>query len=386
MPLPDYQGGSIVNLMASLIAGLGGTPPAYPRLNDFDTDLIARHRNVVLLVVDGLGYEFLMRHGRGSRLHEHLHSRMTSVFPSTTATAITTFLTGDAPQQHALTGWHMYLRELGTVLAVLPGIPRYGGVGYSQAGIDVEALYAHTPAFDRVPIRSYAISPKRIAHSDYNLAHLGRAQLRVYATLDELFSVIKRTLREREERQYLYAYWPELDHIGHERGIESRQAKAHFAELDAAFARFLEQIRGTDTLVLVTADHGQIDTDESRAIDLEAHPELAQALRVPLCGERRAAYCYLRPNHAERFERYVHEVLGECVALHPSRELIAEGYFGSGRAHPQLAERIGDYTLVMKNNWIIQDQVAGESRYQQIGVHGGTSEQEMYVPLITVSC
>jgi predicted AlkP superfamily pyrophosphatase or phosphodiesterase len=75
---------------------------------------------------------------------------MTSVFPPTTATAITTYLTGDAPQQHALTGWHTWMRELGCVMTVLPGRPRYGGVGYRQAGIDAQRLFDHRILFDRM--------------------------------------------------------------------------------------------------------------------------------------------------------------------------------------------------------------------------------------------
>ena len=52
---------------------------------------------------------------------------LTSTSPTcttATATAITTFMTGLAPQQHGLTGWHVYLKELGCVTAVLPTIVR----------------------------------------------------------------------------------------------------------------------------------------------------------------------------------------------------------------------------------------------------------------------
>jgi hypothetical protein len=51
---------------------------------------------------------------------------MTSVFPSTTASAITAFMTGLAPAQHGLTGWHMHLDEIDQTLAILPLTPRDG--------------------------------------------------------------------------------------------------------------------------------------------------------------------------------------------------------------------------------------------------------------------
>ncbi|HZA28524.1 MAG TPA: hypothetical protein VE735_02825, partial [Gammaproteobacteria bacterium] len=68
-----------------------------------------------------------------------------------------------------------------------------------------------------------------------------------------------------------------------------------------------------------------------------------------------------------------------------SEELIKGGYFGLGPPHPRLQERIGDYTLIMKDGYVIKDWLPGEERYRHIGVHGGMSAAEMYVPLIVVT-
>ena len=121
---PDYEGGSIVNLMASIEAAFGRRA-SYPELRDLASDEIAGARNLCLLVIDGLGWRYLARALGGGALRRHARAAITSTFPTTTATAITTFMTGLAPQQHGLTGWHMYFRELGTVLAVLPFRPRH---------------------------------------------------------------------------------------------------------------------------------------------------------------------------------------------------------------------------------------------------------------------
>lgn len=381
MPLPDYRGASLVNLMASIVRGLGGESPYAP------LELLAPERlhvptNVVLMVFDGLGYETLTRHARGGALHRHLAGRMTSVFPSTTASAITSFLTGDAPAAHGVTGWHMYFKELASVLAVLPGVPRAGGVSYRQAGIDAAQLLGTRPVFSRLAPGSYIVSPQRIARSEFNLAHQGRAELRVYQGLEEMFAVTARTLREHAARKYLYVYWPELDRLGHERGIEHAETLHHLETIDRAFGAFLRAIAGTDTLVLATADHGHIDTTPETTLDLADHPDLADCLILPLCGERRAPYCYVRADRAEDFETYVREALAEMTELHPSRRLIEAGWFGPGRRHPRLQERVGDYVLVMKENYVLKDWLPQEARYSQVGVHGGVSASEMYVPLI----
>jgi arylsulfatase A-like enzyme len=368
--------------MSSLVQALDGPASPYPPLRELPPAKIRDARNVVLMVLDALGHGYLTRTAPASALARRLVGRVTSVFPATTATAITTFLTGEAPQQHGLTGWHMYLRELGVVAAVLPFRARYGGPPFSAAGISAAELFGHVPVFDRIAVASYAVAPEHIIDSDFNAAHRGSARPRPFHTLKAFFQAVAGCLREGGERKYVYAYYPALDTLAHHHGPGSRAVAAHFAEVDAAFAHFLHLIQGTDTLVIVTADHGVIASDASRVIEFEQRPELAATLRLPLCGERRVAYCYVHPDRRAQFERYVAMRLGGYAELIPSARLLAEGYFGFGTPHPRLAERIGDYTLVMKENYQIKDWLLGEPRHVHLGVHGGLSDEEMYVPLI----
>ena len=384
MPLPDYTGASIVNLMSSIATALGDDSAIYPPLRDLPPSALGAGGNVVLLVIDGLGHDYLTQAHPASCLRQHLRAAITSVFPSTTATAITTFLPGLAPQQHGLTGWHMYFKELGSVAAVLPFRARHGGPSLTQAGIEPAALFAHGSLFDRLTVRSFVVAPQRIVHSEFNLAHAGRALARGYGSLRQFFQRIEEALAGSGERRYVYAYYPELDGLAHEHGIASAQVAAHFAELDAAFGEFIGRIQGSGSTVVVTADHGFIDTTPDRMIELEQHPALADTLVLPLCGERRVAYCYVHPHKREQFERYVLEELSECATLFESAELVERGYFGLGEPHPRLLERIGHYTLVMKQNYVIKDWLPNERRHTQIGVHGGVSAQEMMVPLIVV--
>lgn len=378
MSIPDYHGGSIVNLMASLIGALGGEEELYPPLRGLEPKALDT-RNVVLFVIDGLGYEYLLTQRPDGALARHLRARMTSVFPSTTATAITTFLTGTAPQHHALTGWFMYFREIGSIAAVLPYQARHGN---APLAVPPEALLGHVPVFDRMPVRSYAVAPQSIAHSAFNTAHLGRAKLAPYATLEQMFEAVTRIVRTPGERQYVYAYWPELDRLGHKYGMGGHRAAEHLAQLDVAFESFLERIAGSDTSVVVTADHGFVDPTPERTVALEAHPGLAATLVLPPCGEPRVAYCYVSADQREAFVDYVGERLSAYAELYESEFLIDSGWFGLGTPHPRLRERVGDFTLVMKDNAMLESWLLGEKSFRFAGVHGGTSSAEMYVPLI----
>lgn len=380
--LPDYRGGSLVNLMSSIAAALGGSTP-YPPLAALPPAALAGARHVVLLVVDGLGLDTLSRHD--GALRRHLRGSMTSVFPSTTASAIPTFLTGLAPQQHGLTGWNMYFREIGAVIAPLPFRVRTGRHALRDAGVTPATLFGLTPLFDRLPLPCHVVSPRQIVHSDFNVALSGRAQRHGYDSLQEMFEQIAGLVQRDAPRSYVYAYWPQLDSLAHEHGCRSEAVAAAFAELDAAFAALLDLVQRSGSVVIVTADHGFIDTSPADTLDLDDHPALRDTLLLPLCGEPRVAYAYVRCGRAQAFEDTVRAELGDRVDLYRSASLLQQGWLGLGTAHPALADRIGDYVLIPRGNAILRDWLQGEPRHVHIGVHGGTSAPEMRVPLIVAS-
>jgi len=376
--LPDYGGGGLVNLMSSIATALGGTSP-YPPLAALPPHALSGARHLVLLVVDGLGHDYLLE--RDGALRRHLHGRLTSVFPSATASAIPTFLTGLAPQQHGLTGWNMYFREIGAIVAPLPFRARTGRHVLREAGVTPASLFGLTPLFDRLPLPCHVVSPRNIVHSDFNVALSGRAQRHGYETVDELFALIAGLLRS-DAPGYVHAYWPQLDSLAHAHGIRSEPVAAAFAALDAAFDKLLDGVTRSGSRIIVTADHGFIDSPPEQTLDLDDHPALRDALLLPLCGEPRMAYAYVRAGREKQFEDYVRERLADRVHLFKSDVVLQAGWLGPGAAHPGLRDRLGDYVLIPRGRAILRDWLKGEERYTHAGVHGGLSEAEMRVPLV----
>lgn len=385
---PDYQGQGILNLMSSIIRARGGRSTHAP-LGLLPVEEIGTANNIVLLVIDGLGSDWLLKHSPDGILARHFRGRLTSVFPPTTAAAISTYLTGEPPLHHGLTGWYTYLRELGTVMTVLPGTPRYGGVAYSRAGVDPQQLFVSTPIFDRIETESTCVSPSFIAFSDFNRAHTGRARIVPFEGLEDLFRQTLRVLRPSwlwgrstsDAQRYVYLYWPQLDMIGHVTGMWSKRALDHLAEIEQALERFVKAAQGTDTTLLICADHGQIDSAPEDEINLADHPRLSDCLLLPLCGEPRAAFCYLRSGREQGFLDYCGDVLGSLVDVIPSRQLVDEGFFGIGERHPDIMDRVGDYCILPRGTRTIRDLLLNEHPHPQIGVHGGLSEDELFVPL-----
>ncbi len=382
--LPDYDGGSLVNLMASVLGAFGAAPER-PQLRKLPAADLAAARHVVLLVVDGLGYRYVERHAApGSALRRHLRGSLTSVFPSTTATAITALHTGLAPREHGLTGWFTWLGEAG-VTAVLPFRRREGGVPLGALGVAPADVFVGPPLFDRLQAETWVVSPRSIIDSDYNRAHCGGARRVGYGELEELFGLAAAAVRESRGRAYVYAYTPEFDAMAHVFGVGSRQCLDVLRRVEAGFEALLAALAGTDTAIVVTADHGFIDTVPERRLDLADFPALAELLDAPLWGEPRVAFCRVRPGAADEFGRRAGELLGGMARAYPSAELVEAGWFGPAPSHPRLAERVGDWTLVMERDYTLRDWLAGERRFVQVGIHGGVSEDEMLIPLVAVN-
>jgi hypothetical protein len=107
---------------------------------------------------------------------------------------------------------------------------------------------------------------------------------------------------------------------------------------------------------------------------------------MPLTGEPRVAYCHVRSGWGERFEQRFEEAFGGAATLYSSEALVETGWFGPGLEHARLLDRVGDYTAVCGPGRILVDNLPGAQRFEQLGVHGGSSEEELQVPLIAVRC
>ena len=379
---PDFSGRGIVNLMSSIGSAVGFSSP-YVQLEGELHPSLQESRNIVLLIVDGLGYNYLKHNGKGTLLERHLKQSITSVFPPTTATAMSTYYTGLAPQQHALTGWWVYLREYGLVSRILGFC---NAVDWNTIGTDISNVIDVQLVFRATKKEHSLVMPDRIFDSVFTKYIASNSRRLGYSDLDNLFDCLSSAIASKNKGNFVQAYWPELDAISHLLGASSDEAKQHLHEFDSVLTEFIEKIQGTDTTLVVTSDHGFHDTQADSIIHTRDHPELERYLSLPLCGDTRGVFCYVRPSEVKKFERYISENLDHACSMRKSKDLINENWFGLFDPNPKLFNRVGDYTLFVKEKSAFLNSYPGFEAPNLVGHHGGTTEDEMLVPLVVIDC
>jgi predicted AlkP superfamily pyrophosphatase or phosphodiesterase len=368
--------------MSSITSVLGVDNPYRPLQSDTLSDL-SDYDNLVLLVVDGLGYNYLSERGSGTLLKQSTKEPLTSVFPPSTGSAITTFFTGLAPQQHAVTGYYVHLHEFGIMSKILPFTSAFD---WKVLDVDISKVIDVENQFQRINREYHAILGNQIVDSIFTRYMTGNANRIGYHDLHSFFQSIEEIIKSSTKLKYVYAYWPELDDINHGYGSDSEKSQKHLHEFDQSLKEFIDKIQGTNTKLIITSDHGFNNVELDKLIYMHDHPRLMDYLTVPVCGDSRTNYYYVRPSKTNKFERYVAENLGHACDLFVSNDLVVDNWFGLFEPNPKLDSRIGDYTLIFKDGFSILNSFPGFTPPKFIGHHGGTTEDEVMVPLITFDC
>lgn len=239
---PDYNGGSILNLVATIQSACGSEASGRAQpCRALSAERLSKAPKIVLLVIDGLGADFLERRGGGSVIDQCCVGSLTSVFPSTTASAITTLLTGLPPAIHALTGWHVYFEELDDCLACLPLTSRAPrAVPWAAADLPGQ-LFSHRGMFRDLARRSVVISPHAIANSPFNRFHTEGAELRGFDSMAEMFEHISEVLDDTAGPSFTYAYYATFDALAHRYGSTSDAVGRCYDRLDEELGRLIER-------------------------------------------------------------------------------------------------------------------------------------------------
>ena len=364
--LPDYGGACLSEVVPALyrrreLAEAGELPAWLPTV-------VAEARQVVLLVLDGLGWRQLTERRRlAPTLSAMSGGPITSVAPTTTATALTSIATGCAPARHGIIGY-----RLATARGILNVLRWTAGGKDARASVPPERL-RRAEAFcgHRPPV----ITRAEFAGSGFTEAHLHGVPLVGWRAPSSISVEIARALRGGAE--LVYAYYDGIDKIAHEYGLHEH----YDAELTAADRLVADAIEALvpGAALLVTADHGQVEVARQPVVlDEDLVCEVAL-----LSGEGRFRWLHARPGRDGALLAACRERYSSIAWVRHREELVAENWFG-GELAPEVAALLGDVALVASAPVAFYDPAdSGELRL--ISRHGSLTADEVLVPLLAAA-
>lgn len=362
---PDFNN-NIINISAT-IAEFLGCPNDKPILPDLAKELKKGYKNVVFLILDGMGINPVNKNlADNSFLKRNIKQVLTSVFPSTTTNATTTFLTNKYPMEHGWFGWSLYFEDLQKAVDIYLDTDSYTGEpiekGYVEKVLPIEPYYkkAKTDYTTNVVVPDFW-------HNDEVNRH-------TWNTFDEMFKHIE-NICQKAGKQFIYTYCSEPDSTMHRYGVSSTQAHQVINALNDGIEALYAKL--TDTLFIITADHGQIDVDGY--VEIYKDHELLSMLEWPQFLEPRALAFKVKENCHSDFVELFYKKYGADFALFKVEDLIQGNYFG-GNLVNEHAKLLGDYIAVGTTNKIMKP---NELCHDFKGHHTSLTE-EMEVPLIVI--
>lgn len=200
-------------------------------------------RRVIVVVLDGLRPDAIDRfdlvHVRRLMAHGAFSRTATTIAPSITTAAMTSLLTGVAPERHGIVTDKLFIPNVASSLVPLPELLMRNGFPSSGFMAEVPTLFRGIA--NRVG--------RRLGFGTTSFA--GK-------TAPEILLAARSTLRAQRRGLILF-HWPDADRAGHQRGWMSSVYEEACHALDGTLGMLNALAQVSDnpsTLLIACADHG----------------------------------------------------------------------------------------------------------------------------------
>lgn len=356
-PSPPWIGSILPAVTNALGAATGPSPLSLPEA-----------RSAIVIMVDGLGWELLSEwrgHARTAASFLGDGRALSTCLPSTTAAALTSFTTGKYPGATRMMGYSvLWEEEVMNLLAFAPGVD-------PAAWQPEETVFT---ALTRTHVTPYVVTAPKFANSGLTRAAFRGGIFVGRETLSERFAAA-RQIASREPA-LVYVYWSDIDHVGHAEGPGSPGWLQALEDFDRTLGDFLRDVP-SDTLVVLTADHGMVRTGER--IDIADVPALSTGVRA-LAGEGRAVHVHAEPGQEDEVRaRWTDSLAGLGAVIPPERYADV---FGAGKGN----ELLGAAVALLRGDKVVVDSRTQNPRMIAMrGVHGSFTSAETTIPLLLLA-
>lgn len=357
--IPDYSGGSLLNLVAEIELRLTGSARA-AGLHSRLADQIPAADTYVLLLFDGLG-DHQLGHPTAASLRAARTASLDAVFPATTSVNLATVVTGMAPAAHGLIAHQLYIPAVDRVVNTLKWTTPWG----DPVEIDHQTFLPAPNLFER--LRAAGIEPITVQPGNFEDSLLSRVLYRGgrYEAAWTVGEIIDATVQlAGVGGRFIFTYFPNVDVTAHVNGQDS----AEYADALSTAAAIWDRIAAllpANAVMLGTADHGHIDYAEQDKVFIPHRPG------PEFYGDPRAVLI-----------RRVDEELSASLSGLPGRVIETSEYrawLGPGPDHPDLAGRLPETVLLADPGRLLIPRFMDR---RLTGYHGGLAKAELRIPLL----
>lgn len=389
---PNYEKANIVKLYEEVflpILGLGGRPLSK------EVSRFVEAQRLVVVFLDGLGYNHLLLWSkRIKRLSELLSRgellRITTTFPSSTATALISATRGLEPIEHGVVGYFCFIKEVGAVCRMLEYSPATSQEWNElEASVPTNSLVGGSTVFEKLRRRGVktlmACRKWYVGSAFHKLISKGAEPLPFAELADAMVSLAK-AISSEEQPLLAALYWEGLDSVGHTYGPSSPE---YGAELEAVawslrelFANRVSANAREESILVVVSDHGMVDTSPAHKVMLNKITGLMEKLEAPPMGDFRATLLRTKPGQEEAVAKLMSEKLGDRVEAVLAENAVDEGLYGRRKPSPLFLDQLRGVLAVPKDPTVlVYPYTKREADMVCYGHHGGLSPDEIYIPL-----
>ena len=373
--LPNYDN-SILNLITSILKHYK-VKTKYNGLTKIDGFLNNNYKNIVLMVLDGMGHNLIQQISSTGFFCQNEVAYITSVCPSTTTAALTTYYSGKPPIETGWIAWSQYFKEYGRAIDLLPGTDSYTHILPKDARLNIYDLISYKTIFEQIEesspdVNAYEIIPGYCKPKC-------RKNLRADNIKDMCEYIL--SLCGNKERNFIFAYNDHPDKILHKKGCGSIEVKDFILDSEKLIQDMCKNLE--NTLLIISADHGHNDIKEHyNILDLK---EIQDCLIMPATLESRAVSFWVKENRKKDFENIFEKQFKDKFILYTKEEFLKNNLLGFGNTHPKIDDFIGNYIAISISDAIIKLETnISTEKPNKLSTHCGFTSNEMLVPVIVI--
>ena len=356
--VPDYEGGSLVNLVAELEHRLTGSAPS-PRLHRHLADHIPGADTYVLCLFDGLGSRQLDHPAAGPLRHAN-RAALDSPFPATTTVSLSVLATGLPPSQHGLLGYQSWVPELEVVANTIHWTTLWG----DKLELPLESFLPKPNVAERLGAAGVEVITIQPAH--FHDSPLTKVLFRgsrfegIYSVAEWVDAVVQLAA---QPNRLIVAYLPNVDFAAHVGGQHSDGYVEALRTVAGAWEAMGNRLPA-DAVAVGTADHGHIDFPKDKQFKIAAEDHVDRVF----FGDGRAMF--VRGDGASWAPRIPATWVPVADMIH---------WWGPEPRHPELAARLPDGVLLADDDVLLLHRHSDD---RMVGNHGALTDAERLIPLM----